>query len=81
MVSLHSNKTLIKTKVGSRDWSIAVIGLTMVLFGVTWALEDWVTRLLECIKCSLMDHTSRSTEDSGAECDVLNCGDQEVSEC
>jgi len=32
MVSVHSSKTLTKTKVGTRDWGIAVIGLTMLLF-------------------------------------------------
>ena len=29
MVSVHSSKTLTKTEVGTRDWGIAVIGLTM----------------------------------------------------
>ena len=33
MVSFHSNETLIKREVGSRDLDIAVIGLTMLLFG------------------------------------------------
>ena len=27
-----------------------------------------------------MDHTSRRMEDSGAECDLMNFGNQEVSE-
>jgi hypothetical protein len=33
MVSCHSNGNLIKTEVGTRDWGIVVIGLTMFLFG------------------------------------------------
>jgi hypothetical protein len=33
MVSLHSNRTLSKREVGIRDWGIAVIVLTMILFG------------------------------------------------
>jgi hypothetical protein len=32
MVSVHSSKTLTKTEVGTGDWGIAVIGLTMLLF-------------------------------------------------
>ena len=32
MVSVHGSKTLTKTEVDTRDWGIAVIGLTMLLF-------------------------------------------------
>jgi hypothetical protein len=32
MVSVYSRKTLIKTEVDTRNWGIAVIGLTMLLF-------------------------------------------------
>ena len=41
MMSLHSNKNLTKTEVGTRDWGIAVIGLTMLLFGVIGTLGLW----------------------------------------
>ena len=33
MVYLNSKETLTKTEVGTRDWGIVVIGLTMFLFG------------------------------------------------
>ena len=33
MVSLYSNKTVTKTEVGTRNWGIAVTGLTMLFFG------------------------------------------------
>jgi hypothetical protein len=39
MVSLHNNKTLTKAEIGTMDWSIAVIGLTMLLFRGMWTLE------------------------------------------
>jgi hypothetical protein len=40
MVSAHSSKILTKTKVGIRG--IAVIGLTMLLFGRRWILGLWI---------------------------------------
>jgi hypothetical protein len=42
MVSVHSSKTLTKTEIGTRDWGIAVIGLTMLLFGRIWNLGLWI---------------------------------------
>jgi hypothetical protein len=44
-LTLHSNKTLSKTEVGTRDWGITVIGLTMLLFGGTL-----VRKAVECFK-------------------------------
>ena len=41
MVSFYSNKTQTKTDTGNRDRGIAVIGLTIVLFGVMWIFLDW----------------------------------------
>ena len=32
-----------------------------------------------CFKRCLMSHTGRSKEDSGAECDLMNCVGQEIS--
>jgi hypothetical protein len=32
IVSVHSSKILTKTEVGTKDWDIAVTGLTMLLF-------------------------------------------------
>jgi len=61
MVSLYSNET--KTEVGSRDWGIVVIGLTMFLFGGVWILVLWIWKAVECSKWGLMGHLSRNMED------------------
>jgi hypothetical protein len=39
MVSVHSSKILANTEVGTRDWGIAVIGLTTLLFERMWIRE------------------------------------------
>ena len=77
MVSLHSNENP-KIEVGTRDWGIAVIDLTMLLFGGIWIWGLW--KAVECFKWSLMDQPSRNMEDIDAEGD-LNCADltQDVS--
>ena len=51
----------------------------MFLFGVIWTLGVRIRKALEYFKNCLMGHPSRSMEDSGAECELVNCGDQ-VSE-
>jgi len=33
VVSLHSNRTVTKMEVGTRDWGVAVAGLAMLLVG------------------------------------------------
>ena len=53
MVSVHSSKTLNKTKVGTRDWDIAVIGLTMLLFERMWIWGLWIWKAVECFKWGL----------------------------
>ena len=47
MVSHHSNKTQTKTEVGTRDCGIALVGLTMILFGGMWVLEVWILKVVE----------------------------------
>jgi hypothetical protein len=41
MVSLHTNKTLTKTEVSTRDWGIVMTGLTRLLFGGMWIWGLW----------------------------------------
>ena len=45
MMSVHSSKTLTKTEVSTRDWGIAMIGLTMLLFG--GIMELWIRKAVE----------------------------------
>ena len=55
---------LIKREVGTRNWGIAVIGLTIL------CLEKqgvWVKKAVECFQYCLMGHASRALEGSGAE--------------
>ena len=48
MVSLYKKRTLTKTKIGNREWSVASIGLTMILFGGMWILGLW--KAVKCFK-------------------------------
>jgi hypothetical protein len=80
MVSVHSSKTLTNSKVGTRNWGITVIGLTMILFGRMWILGLWIWKAVECFKWALMNYPSKNMEDFVTESD-LNCTDltQEIS--
>ena len=51
---------------------IALVAVTMLLFGKMWILGLWIWKTMECFKWALMGQYSRNMEDSGA--DVrLNC--------
>ena len=63
MVSVHSSKTLTKTEVGTRDWGIAVIGLTMLLFERIGTLGLWIQKTVEFFKWGLIGYPSRYMED------------------
>jgi hypothetical protein len=69
-------ETLTRTDVGTRDWSIVVLGL---LFGGMWIWGLWIWKAVECFKWGLMEHPSRSMDDLYTG-DDLNCTDlaQEV---
>jgi hypothetical protein len=53
----------IKREVGTRDWGIAVIGLTMLLFERMWIWGLWAWKAVECFKWGLMSHPNRNVED------------------
>jgi hypothetical protein len=53
MVYLNKNRALTMTEVGTKDWDIAVIHLT-VLFGGMQALGLWIRKRVKCFKLDLM---------------------------
>jgi hypothetical protein len=61
MVSFHSSKTLTKTEVGTRDRGIAVIHLTMLLFGRMWIWGLWFWKAVERFKWGFMGYRSISS--------------------
>ena len=79
-MSVHSSRILTKAEVGTRDWGIAVIGLTMLLFGRRWILGFWIWEAVGCFKWGIMGYPSRNMEGFVTE-SGLNCADlaQEVS--
>ena len=70
IVSVQSSKTLIKTEVGTRAWTIAVVGLPMLWLGGKWILKFW--KALESFNLGLIGYPSRNMEGFVAEYD-LNC--------
>ena len=54
VVSLYKNRTLTNTEVGTKDWGIAVIVLTVILIGMqTFGLG--IGNTVECFKWGLMN--------------------------
>ena len=45
-----------KTEVATRDWGIAVIGLTMLLYGRMCILRLWIWKVVECLKWGIMEY-------------------------
>lgn len=62
MVYLHSNENS-KKEVGTRDWDIVIMGLTMCLLRGIWTLVFQVIKAGEFFKHCLTAHTSRKMED------------------
>ena len=58
MVSVHSSKTVTLTniEVGTREWGVAMIALTMLLFERMWIFGLWIWNSVECFKWGLMGH-------------------------
>jgi hypothetical protein len=61
----YSNRTVTKTEVVTKDWGVAVTGLTMLLVGeIPKALELGTRKVVGCFKWGLLCHRGMSTEDS-----------------
>ena len=63
----------LRKEIGTRDWGIAMMGLTMLLFRRMWIWGLWIWEAVECFNWGIMDHPRRNLEDGHAEHD-LNCG-------
>ena len=72
-MSLHSTENP-KIEVGSMDWGIGVVHLTMFLFEGMWILGLWIWEIVGCLKWYLMDHPGRNKEDIAAEGGLNCCG-------
>lgn len=70
IVSLHRNRRMTKTEVGTREQDIAVTCLAMPLFGRIWTLGLWIRKAADDFKLGLLDHTSRNTGDSCSESNI-----------
>ena len=67
-------QTLTKTEVGTKYWDIVLVSLTMLLFEGLWTLVLWISKAVDYFMCYLLDHTSRSMDDGGNECVLMNYG-------
>jgi hypothetical protein len=65
MMSGHNSKTLMNTEVGTRDYGIAMIGLTMRFFG-----RVCIWKAVECFKCGVVGYPNKNMEDFVAESDL-----------
>ena len=72
IVSLHSNRTMIKTErqIDTRELGIVVIILTMLLVDRRWIQEFWIKKAVESFKQGLQSHIIRSVEYSVTESNV-----------
>jgi hypothetical protein len=66
MVSLPSNRTMTKTKVGTRERGIAVAGLTLLAQCRLWDFR----KAVEHFKQDFMGHTRRTLKHTGVEINV-----------
>lgn len=56
IVFRHNNRTITKTKVGTREGHVTVIKLIRLLVDGMWSLRLWIRRAIGCYKWGLMGH-------------------------